>query len=256
MNILAIANNKGGVGKTTSTQNIGAAIGTFTNSSVLLIDLDPQASLSKSFGIYLDPKSAHVGSFLLGRTNLASTIHTYKESKIDLLPSSIALIGDEEDLKKHPTFPFNLLKALEASTDKKQYDFIVIDCPPALSTLTTIALVACERYYVPLQAEYFSYEGLRDFIHYANQIVSINNRIQLGGVFANRFNPHSKKNFSKNLILAIEEQLGDSFLKSYIRDNIALSEAQAKGQHIFDYDQKSRGAQDYYNLTKEIIATK
>ena len=253
MNILAIANNKGGVGKTTSTQNIGAAIGTFTDSRVLLVDLDPQASLSKSFGIYLEPSEPHIGSFLLGRSSLKETIHTYQASNIDVLPASIALIGDERTLEKEPQFPFNLSVALEKNIDKRKYDFVVIDCPPALSTLTNIALAACERYYVPLQAEYFSYEGLRDFMHYANELTKVNPNIQLGGVFASRFNPYSKKNFSKNLVLSIKQQLGNKFLESYIRDNIALSEAQAQGKHIFDYDQKSRGAQDYYNLTKEII---
>jgi len=253
MNIIAIANNKGGVGKTTSTQNIGAAIGTFTNSRVLLIDLDPQASLSKSFGIYLAPEEVQVGSYLLGKTNLANTVHSYKDSRIDILPASISLIKNEKELEKSSTYPFNLQKVLKANIAEKKYDFIVIDCPPALGALTTIALTACNRYYVPLQAEYFSYEGLRDFMHYANEISNRNPHIRLGGVFANRFNPYSKKNFSKNLVLSIQKQLGDKFLQNYIRDNIAISEAQAQGKHIFDYDVKSRGAQDYYNLTKEII---
>lgn len=256
MNILTIANNKGGVGKTTSTQNIGAAIATFTNSKVLLIDLDPQANLSKSFGIYLQREEKQVASFLLGNSTLKATVKNYKGSNIDILPTSMELTREEENIKNDPTYPFNLVRALEKNTESKKYDFILIDCPPALSTFTTIALVACDRYYVPLQADYFSYEGLRDFIDYANQIVSINPRIELGGVFANRFNPHIKKNFSKNIIQAIKEQLGSSFLQTYIRDNIALSEAQAKGEHIFDYDIKANGAKDYYELTKEIIAIK
>lgn len=253
MNIIAIANNKGGVGKTTSAQNIGAAIGAFSNSKVLLVDLDPQANLSKSLGIYLEPGEAHIGSFLLAKSSLKNTVITYKESNIDILPASIDLVDDEDNLKKDPLYPFNLIKRLENNQEEKKYNFVVIDCPPTLSTLTTIALVACERYYVPLQAEYFSYEGLRNFINYAYKIVEINPNIQLGGVFASRFNPHIKKNISKILIQTAREQLKDKFLQTYIRENIALSEAQAKGQHIFDYDKNSHGAQDYYNLTKEII---
>jgi len=246
MNILAIANNKGGVGKTTSAQNIEAAIGTFSNSKTLLIDLDPQANLSKSFGIYLQPDEMHVGHFLLGKIALDKAVISYKESNIDILPASVALTECEDDLRKDSKFPFNIVNALEKSLDKQKYNFVVIDCPPTLSTLTNIALVACDRYYVPLQAEFFSYEGLREFISYAHKISAINDRIQLGGVFASRFNPYNKNKFNKDLIEAVQGQLQDKFLKTYIRENVALSKAQAKGEHIFDYDKNSHGALDYY----------
>ena len=252
MHIIAIANNKGGVGKTTSAQNIGAAIATFASKRTLLIDLDPQASLSKSFGIYLPMSKAHAGTFLLGKCSLEDVIVTYKQtSLLDILPASMELIEAKNELKKDPTFPFNLIKALEKY--KATYDFVVIDCPPGVGTLTTLALTACSKYYVPLQAEYFSYEGLRDFISYTSKISAINKSLQLGGVFATRFNPNSRKNFSRNLVQAVKEQLGSRFLQTYIRDNVALAEAQAKKMHIFDYDQKSNGAQDYYKLTKEIL---
>ena len=253
MNILAIANNTGGVGKTTSAQNIGAAIGTFSTSKTLLIDLDPQANLSKSFGIYLQPGQPHVGHFMLGKETLNNVVTTYKESNIDILPASVELTEEEYNLRRDPKFPFNLIHVLENNIDMKQYNFVVIDCPPTLSTLTNIALVACDRYYVPLQAEFFSYEGLREFVNYAHKISAINKRIQLGGVFASRFNPYNKNKFNKDLIQAVQDQLQDKFLKTYIRENVALSKAQAKGEHIFDYDKNSHGALDYYNLTKEII---
>lgn len=251
MHIIAIANNKGGVGKTTSAQNIGAAIATFANKKTLLIDLDPQASLSKSFGIYLDPHKAYSGTFLLGKCSLEDAIINYNKSNLNILPTSMELVKDKEEIKKTNNFPFNLLHNLEKY--KTNYDFVIIDCPPGVGTLTTIALTACYRYYVPLQAEYFSYEGVRDFITYTGKIASINKSLKLGGVFATRFNPNSKKNFSRNLVQAVKEQLGNRFLQTYIRDNIALSEAQAKKMHIFDYDKKSNGAIDYYNLTKEIL---
>lgn len=251
MNILAIANNKGGVGKTTSAQNIGAAIATFSNSKVLIIDLDPQASLSNSFGICLQPTDPHVGHFLLGKASLEETIKTYKQSKIDILPASMGLIEEEDNLKKDRQFPFTLLKGLEKATTK--YDFVVIDCPPMLSSFTKIALVACQKYYVPLQAEYFSYQGLKNFIYYANDVLSINKRLDLGGIFAIRFNPYIKNNFNKHIIQSIQNQLPDKLLKTYIRENIAISKSQAKGEHIFDYDIRSNGALDYHSLTKEII---
>ena len=251
MNILAIVNNKGGVGKTTTAQHIGAAVATFTDSKTLLIDLDPQASLTKSLGARLQPSQPTIGSCLLDKATISQACIKYKNSNIDLLPASLDLLQDEESIKNRMDFPFTLKRILEKS--QQPYDFVIIDCPPALSALTKIALTACHRYYVPLQAEYFSYEGLREFIHYANQITMLNPQIELGGVFATRFNPRTKKKFSKELIESVKKQLQGKFLKTYIRENIALSEAQAQGQHIFEYDRTAHGAQDYYNLTKEII---
>jgi chromosome partitioning protein len=253
MNILAIANNKGGVGKSTSAQNIGAAIATFADKDTLLIDLDPQANLTKSLGIKLQPSQKTVGSFILGEATFNQTVIQYKESKISILPASIALIQEEERIKQDSKFPFSLINALKKGQVHQYFKFVVIDCPPALSTLTTIALVASERCYVPLQAEYFSYEGLREFINFTKQVYVTNPKLKIGGVFATRFNPYVRKNVSQDIIKKVKEQLGDKFLNTCIRENISLVEAQVNGQHIFDYNRQSHGAQDYYNLTKEII---
>lgn len=255
MNIIVIANNKGGVGKTTAAQNIGAAIATFANKKTLLIDLDPQANLSKSFSIYLKSGQANGGSFLSNKTTFDESVITYKEGNIDILPSSIELVDEEDRLRQDRLFPANLSNALTKRVDPDKYDFVVIDCPPTLSTFTKMALVACDRYYIPLQAEFFSYEGLREFVNYVRKISSLNQRIQLGGVFANRFNPYTRNKFNKDLVNVVSTQLKDKFMKTYIRENVALSKAQARGEHIFEYDKNSRGAKDYYTLTKEIILT-
>lgn len=252
MNTIAIVNNKGGVGKTTTAQNLSAAIGMFSSGrKVLAIDLDPQGSLTKAFGIRLKDTASTSGHFILGKATLAQASINYNNSNIDLLPASTHLLSDEEAIKTSPQFPFNLKTALEK--DPKQYDFVVIDCPPALSALTKVALIACNRYYIPLQPEYLSYEGLREFIHYANEIAQINPGVELGGVFATRFNPKANKKFSRELIENVSQQLGDKFMNTYIRENGDLYKAQAQGKHIFDYNKSSKGAIDYYNLTKEII---
>lgn len=253
MGTIAIINNKGGVGKTTTAQNIGAAIATFTASEkgVLLIDLDPQGSLTKAFGIDLPKEAPTVGSFILRKATLAQTAITYDESNIDILPAARRLFDDEDAIKTSRGFPFNLKKALEDS--KKQYDYVVIDCPPSLSVFTEIALVACDRYYIPLQAEYLSYEGLVEFIHYANEVAQLDPSVGIGGVFATRFNPKANKKFSRELIEYAKDQLGDKFLDSYIRENSDLYKAQAQGKHIFDYNDRSNGALDYHQLTKEVI---
>ena len=251
MYILAIANNKGGVGKTTAAQNIGAAIENFSDKKTLMVDLDPQGNLSNSFGVHLEPEDFHVGHFLLGKVSLKDIVKTYKQTKIDILPASMDLIKQEDNLKNFSAYPFTLKRLL--AENKSCYDFVVIDCPPALGTLTTLGLVACNLYYIPIQPEYFSYQGLKNFIHYVKEIHAINPSIKLGGVFANRFNPYSKKNYSKNIIEAVKDQLQAKFLKNYIRENITITEAQAKGEHIFDYDIKSNAAKDYYALTREIF---
>ena len=253
MGTIAIINNKGGVGKTTTAQNIGAAIATFTagNKGVLLIDLDPQGSLTKAFGIDLPKDAPTVGSFILRQATLEQTAITYNASNIDILPAARRLFDDEDAIKTSSSFPFNLKKSLKDSI--KQYDYVVIDCPPSLSVFTEIALIACDRYYIPLQAEYLSYEGLVEFIHYANEVSRLNSAIGIGGVFATRLNPKANKKFSRELIEYARHQLGDRFLESYIRENSDLYKAQAQGQHIFDYNARSNGALDYHQLTREII---
>lgn len=252
MYTIAIVNNKGGVGKTTTAQNVSAAISMFSKgSNVLAVDLDAQGSLTKAFGIRIRDLKKTSGQFILGKASLEDAVISYKESPIDILPASSHLLGDEEQLKVSPQFPFNLKLALEQSA--KKYNFVVIDCPPALSALTKIALVACNKYFVPLQPEYLSYEGLREFIYYANEISQISSEVELGGVFATRFNPKANKRFSKELIDNVSQQLGEKFLTTYVRENGDLYKAQAKGAHIFDYNSASNGAKDYYNLTKEII---
>lgn len=254
MRVIVIINNKGGVGKTTTAQNVSAAIATFMQGGkrVLSIDLDSQGDLTRSFGIKLPADAPTVGSFILRKTSLEQTILTYKESNIDILPAAHRLLSDQDEMESSPNYPFNLKQALEESA--KQYDYVIIDCPPGTDFLINLALVACDRYYVPLQTEYLSYERLAGFItNYANKLAPLNPSMRLGGVFATRFNPKANKGFDNALVEDAKKQLGDKFLNTYIRANMELYRAQAEGQHIFDYNTHSNGALDYYNLTKEII---
>ena len=249
MKVLAVVNNKGGVGKTTSAQNIGAGLAKFASAKVLLIDLDPQANLTRSFGIVHENLKNISSSFILGESSFADSVQNV--GSIDILPSSTILTTKEDAIKAAPTFPFNLKLALEKQ--KPKYDYVIIDCPPAMSALTRIALAACSHYYVPLQAEFLSYEGLRNFLTFTNDLKQICPDIKLGGVFATRYNPKIKKKISVDIITNAQEQLGGDFMKTYIRDNVSVSEAQAMGKDIFDYAPQSKGAIDYYNLVKEIL---
>ena len=250
--VISIVNNKGGVGKTTSTQNLGAAFQRFANARVLFIDLDGQASLTRCFGIQeLQVGKNHVGNYLSGELPFENVVINTPIG--DLLPSAAELIAKEDTIKASPVFPFNLKLLLEKV--KKNYEFIMIDCPPTLSGMTRLALIACDMYLVPLQAEYLSYEGLRNFLIYSSELQLISPQTRLGGVFATRYNPKNNKKLSNDIIEATKQQLGDKFFITTIRDNIAISEAQANGKDIFSYSPDSNGAMDYYKLTKEILET-
>lgn len=250
MKTLSFVNNKGGVGKTTSVQNVGVALHRFTGSKVLFIDLDAQASLTRCFGYNnLDFFNADSGSFILNDKPFDEIVVSTDVG--DLLPASMGFIVAEDRIKASPVFPFNLKIALDKI--KHRYDFIIIDCPPSLSTSARIALVASDLYFVPLQAEYLSYEGLRNFLSFASQLSMICPHLELGGVFATRYNPRNRKRLSNDLVKSIKLQLQGQFLDTYIRDNVAIPEAQANSKDIFSYDPDSNGALDYYKLTREMI---
>jgi chromosome partitioning protein len=253
MKTICFVNNKGGVGKTTSAQNVGVALYRYTQSKVLFIDLDAQASLTRCFGYNnLDFLHADSSSFISGELDFEDVV--IRMDVGDLLPASMAFTVREDRIKASPVFPFNLKFALEKV--KYQYDFVVIDCPPTLSTAARIALTASDFYFVPLQAEYLSYEGLRNFLNFASQLSIISPNLKLGGVFATRYNPKSRRKLSNDIIATTKQQLNGSFMSSYIRDSIAIPESQANGKDIFVYNEDSKAAIDYYNLTKEMVSKK
>ncbi|MES2389289.1 MAG: ParA family protein [Bacteroidota bacterium] len=250
MRVFTVVNNKGGVGKTTTVQNLGAALAK-KGARVLLIDLDAQASLTRSFGIRTQPAQPNSGDFLMAKSGLAEVVLNVAE-RISLVPAGSNLIAQEDSIKNSNVYPANLRFALQDSGAASSFDYVIADCPPALSALTRVALNACDLYFVPLQAEYLSYEGLKNFLGFSREIHRMAG-CDLGGVFATRYNPRVRKNLSNDLISEATEQLGDYFLKTYIRDNIALSEAQAMNRSIFDYSPGSNGAKDYMALCDEIL---
>ncbi len=253
MKTICFVNNKGGVGKTTSAQNVGVALYRYSNSKVLFIDLDAQASLTRCFGYNnLDFLLADSGSFILGEKPFEELI--IKTEVGDLLPASMGFLAREDKIKASPLFPFNLKFALDKIKDR--YDFIILDCPPSLSTVARVALAASDYYFVPLQAEYLSYEGLRNFLSFASQLSIISPNLQLGGVFATRYNPRARRRISNSIIKTTKEQLNGSFMNTYIRESVSVPESQANGKDIFGYDQDSKAAVDYYNLAKEMINKK
>lgn len=242
--ISAFVNNKGGVGKTTSVQNIGAYLA--KNYKVLLIDMDPQANLTKVFG--LDPKDFEgnsIGEVLLQQKHMGEV---KMSGDLDLIPASHRLEQVAGVLTQQAMYHTRLKKGLK----DHPYDFVLIDCPPTLGPLTTCAMYASETYFVPMQAEYLSYEGLARLLEYVGEISEENNT-KLGGVFPTRYNPRVKGQGRHMLVELAKKQLGSKFMEAFVRENITLMEAQGSGQNIFEYDPTSKGAQDYQAVTEEII---
>jgi len=245
--IISISNHKGGVGKTTSTLNIGAGLSN-TGKRVLLIDLDPQANLSQSLGI-TDPEYTIYGA-LKGEYGL-EPIEIYKN--LDLIPSTLDLSGAEVELSGEAGREYILKELIEPVV--KLYDYILIDSPPSLGLLTINAFTASTTVYIPLQSQYLALQGLAKLLEVIDKIKKrLNKGLEVGGVFITQYD--SRKILNRDVVDTIEEHFSDKVFKTKIRDNVALAEAPTQGVDIFRYNSKSNGAKDYLSLCNEILKKK
>ena len=243
--VIAVANHKGGVGKTTSTQNIGAALAKL-GKKTLLLDLDPQGNLSDAFG-YDDVEESIYDAL----TDKAEVPIIKLGDHLDLIPSNLDLSVAEVELSGRTGREYTLKDAIDGVVNK--YDYVLIDCPPSLGLLTINALTACDEVYIPLDSHYFSMKGLDKLMFIINQIKKrLNTDIRISGVFMTRYDPRVVVN--KNIAAMVEEGFPDTLFKTKIRNNIALVEAPIENQDIFRYAPKSNGAKDYTALTAEIVA--
>lgn len=236
--IITLANFKGGVGKTTSAINIGAGLSN-KGKKTLLIDLDPQFNLTQSLGVK-DPEQT-IYEAITGKKDL-QPIGVAKN--LDIIASSLDLIKAEIELSSEFKREFILSKLIEPI--KEDYDFIIIDCPPALGLLTLNSFAASDLIFIPIEAEYLALKGysiLREAIAKVG--------LEIDKVFITKFD--RRKILNRNVTESIKETLNSKVFKTVIRDNIALAEAPAQGVDIFRYNKKCSGAKDYLNLSKEII---
>jgi chromosome partitioning protein len=245
--IICVTNQKGGVGKTTSTLNVGMGLAKLGKRS-LLLDLDPQANLTSAIGLKNREFSHAIGDFLLGRATFQQVM--VRHNGVDIIPSTLDLSGVEVELSTVPGREFLLKEALDKMS--RQFDYVLIDCPPALGLLTLNALTAANEIIVPIQAEYIPLEGVK-FLLDTLEVVKkrLNQGIEISGVIVTMFD--KRQNLHKEVVGIIREFFGDKLFGTFVRRNVALAESPSFGEDIFRYKPESPGAMDYLDICKEIV---
>ncbi len=247
--VICVANQKGGVGKTTTSVNLSASLAA-KGRRVLLLDLDPQGNASSGLGLkkyeYQDANIYHV---LIGERSLTEVIRTTTSPRLQVAPANPDLVGAEIELVDTQRREYKLKDALRPLLGS--YDYVIIDCPPSLGLLTLNALAAANTFIVPLQCEYYALEGLSQLLNTAGLVKkSINPELRIEGIVLTMFD--TRNNLSHQVVSEIQTHFGDKVFKAVIPRNVRLSEAPSHGQAIIDYDQKSIGATKYMELANEL----
>ncbi|PIV64723.1 MAG: chromosome partitioning protein ParA [bacterium (Candidatus Ratteibacteria) CG_4_10_14_3_um_filter_41_18] len=246
MRIIALTNQKGGTGKTTSAVNLGAGLSRL-NKKVLLADLDPQANLTYSLGIVAHELERSVYDLFKETASTQNLI--VKKFNLDILPSNIDLSAAEIELVGTPGREFLFKEGIKKIT---QVDYLLIDCPPSLGLLTINALVAAKEVFIPLQTEFLALQGLSKLLETVEIVRKrLNSELEVTGIIGTRYD--NRKNLNRQVVDKIRESFGKKLFKTLIRENISLAEAPSYGQTIFDYQPKSHGAEDYMELSKEVL---
>lgn len=247
--VLAIANQKGGVGKTTTAINLSASLAA-GESKTLLIDMDPQGNAGSGLGISIRDLNSSVYDMLLGDVDVSELVHRTELKFLDVIPSNRDLAGAEVELVSVEEREFRLAKPLDSL--KKKYDHIIIDCPPALSLLTINALVAADAVIVPLQCEYFALEGIAELMNTVELIRgSLNPRLTLGGILLTMFD--GRMSLANQVAEEARAHFGDYVFKTMIPRNVRLSECPSFGKPIILYDLRSKGCEGYLALARELL---
>ena len=248
--IIAITNQKGGVGKTTTSINLAAALANAKN-RVLLVDMDPQANATQGIGIDRDHIELSTYNIIVEECNINDVIVPSYIAKLDVAPGSIDLAGADLELANvKKGREQRLKKALDKIKDR--YDYIIIDCPPALGLLNTNALTACNSVLIPVQCEYYALEGLSQLIHTIELVQErLNPKLEIEGVVFTMYD--ARTNLSLQVVENVKDNLNQNIYKTIIPRNVRLAEAPSYGMPINLYDPKSSGAESYLLLAEEVI---
>lgn len=247
--ILAIANQKGGVGKTTTTVNLATAMAA-TKKKVLIIDLDPQGNASTGLGIERNSRSVTTYDLLVGNAILSDAVRQTIVPGLSIIPSSVDLAGAELELISMPEREYRLSNAIRR--DCAGYDFILIDCPPALGLLTLNAFCLADAVLVPLQCEYYALEGLSHLVRTIERVKrAFNPNLEIQGVVLTMYD--RRNNLSDMVAADVREHFGDKVYRTVIPRNVRVSEAPSHGRPVLLYDWRCAGSQAYIHLASEML---
>lgn len=247
--IIAFANQKGGVGKTTSAVNIAASVG-ILGKSVLLIDLDPQGNTTSGVGINKKNLKSTSYELLIDEIDAAQAVVETEFKNLSVIPSNISLAGAEFDLYQLDNREYRLKKQLE--TVKDNYDYIFIDCPPSLGMITVNALVAADAVIIPMQCEYYALEGLSQLMITIRKIKQLYNPdLEICGILITMFN--GRLILTMQVISELKKYYADKLFKTPVSRNVKLSEAPSFGKPVYYHDKSSKGANEYLEVAKELL---
>lgn len=249
--ILAVANQKGGVGKTTTTINLGTALAAH-GERVLLIDLDPQGNASTGLGISPRARRLSIYDVLHGQASMSDALCETKVPRLSLVPATLDLLGFEVEVHGQKDRYLRLRQAIAEMAQVADYSYVLIDCPPSLTVLTLNAMAAADGILVPLQSEFFALEGLSQLLQTVRQVSqTINPRLEIQGIVLTMFD--KRNSLSSQVLDDVKSVMGDKVYNTVIPRNVRVSEAPSHGKPVLLYDLNCVGSQAYIQLASEII---